>query len=153
TITLKEVDPSTGGWRTRRVNAFCPRGFTAISLPDQTLASRTIFIPLARTDDPTRGNADPAIERLWPCDRLQLQDELWALSLQLLGETMEVTDELLADPTLSGRSGEIWRAVIATARLMERHGVTGLEARMRALKDAYQTERREIVGIDHESAV
>ncbi|GAG33737.1 unnamed protein product, partial [marine sediment metagenome] len=39
------------GWRTRYVNAYTARLFSAISLPDPVLASRTIVVPLIRTTD------------------------------------------------------------------------------------------------------
>jgi hypothetical protein len=53
-------------WRTRYVNTFCPRLFSAIRMPDAVLASRTIVVPLIRTPDRYRANADPLNYALWP---------------------------------------------------------------------------------------
>ena len=80
-IPIKEPKPDGKGWQTIWIEAFCPRGFTAISLPDPVLGSRSIRIPLVRTADPRKGNLDPADLDRWPCDQRQLQDDLWALKL------------------------------------------------------------------------
>jgi hypothetical protein len=50
-ITVKEQG-TNGQWKTRYVQTFCPRLFSAIRLPDPVLASRTIIVPLIRTADP-----------------------------------------------------------------------------------------------------
>jgi hypothetical protein len=58
TIPVKE--PVNGReWRTRQVQTFCPRLFSAIRLPDPVLASRSISVPLIRTADRNKANADP----------------------------------------------------------------------------------------------
>jgi Domain of unknown function (DUF3854) len=66
-VTVKEL-ATDKVWRTRYVNTFCPRIFSAIRLPDQVLASRSIVVPLIRTPDPERANADPLDYELWPHD-------------------------------------------------------------------------------------
>ena len=146
-IPLKEAGPD-GTWRTRWVDAFCPRGFTAIALPDPVLASRSIVLPLARTDDPRRGNADPADVQRWPCDQQALQDDLWALGLWLLPKAERVWAELDAETEATGREFEPWRALIAVARLLERHGVPGLEGRIRAVMRAYRSEKADLLDGD-----
>ena len=85
TVTMKEQGPDKV-WRTRHVNAFCPRLFSAIHLPDHVLASRSIVIPLVRTPDRYRANADPLDDEAWPHDRRGLIDDLWALGLAHLPE-------------------------------------------------------------------
>jgi hypothetical protein len=147
-VPLKEP-VAGGGWRTRWVNAYCPRGFTAIRLPDPVLASRSVVLPLARTADPRRGNVDPADFERWPCDQRSLQDDLWTLALALLPEAAEVWGELGLERGVIGREFEPWRALLAVARLFERHGVAGLEARMRAVMRAYQAERDDLLADDH----
>ena len=89
TVPVKE---STGdrGWRTRYVNTFCPRLFSATRLPDPILASRTIVIPLIRTPDKYRANADPAEFKLWPHDRRKLIDDLWAVGLVSSSRTISI---------------------------------------------------------------
>lgn len=57
TIPLKEPGPDRT-WRTRHVNTFCARLFSAIRLPDPVLASRSIVVPLIQTIDRTKANAD-----------------------------------------------------------------------------------------------
>ncbi|MDQ3754021.1 MAG: DUF3854 domain-containing protein [Acidobacteriota bacterium] len=85
TVPVKEP-ASDRTWRTRYVNTFCARAFSAIRLPDQVLASRTIIVPLIRTPDRHRANADPLEYSLWPHDRRELIDSLWSLALVHLAE-------------------------------------------------------------------
>ncbi|MCZ6866295.1 MAG: DUF3854 domain-containing protein [Chloroflexi bacterium] len=143
-VPIKEPVPGGKGWQVRWVNAFCPRGFTSISLPDPVLGSRSIRIPLVRTADPKRGNSDPSALERWPCDWRQLQDDLWAASLSLLSEASGVWAELDNETELVGREFEPWRPIIAVARLFERHGVEGLEDRMRQAMRDYQEEKSDV---------
>ena len=80
TVPVKELT-SDKVWRTRYVHTFCPRLFSATRLPDAILASRTIVVPLIRTPDRYRANADPLNHDLWPHDRRALLDDLWSLAL------------------------------------------------------------------------
>jgi hypothetical protein len=143
-LGVKEPTPDGRGWRTRYLNAFCPRGFTAIRLPDPVLGSRSVRIPLVRTADRKRGNSDPADFGRWPCDWRQLQDDLWATGLALLPEAGRVWAELDGEIELTGREFEPWRAIIAVSRLFERYGVNGLEGRMREVMRAYQEEKADL---------
>lgn len=152
-IPLKEPTPDGRGWSTRYVNAFCPRAFTAIKLPDEVLASRSIIIPLARTADPRRGNADPADPARWPVDKVALLDTLWATALHLLPEAADVWAELDDESATIGRELEPWRAVLLVARLFERHGVTGLEQRIRGVMAAYQREKPDLLEHDRTAQV
>jgi hypothetical protein len=139
-IPLKEPAPD-GGWVTKWINAFCPRGFTAIALPDPVLGSRSIRIPLLRTADTTKANIDPSDIEMWRVDRRALQDNLWATALALMKEADQVSRELNHDCELLGRDFEPWRGVLTVARLFDRHGVQDLESRMRKVMKAYQQEK------------
>jgi hypothetical protein len=139
-VTLKESDGKV--WRTRRVHAFAPRGFTAIRLPDDVLRSRSIVLPLVRSADRARQRRDPTRTDRWPCDRPELLDDLWALGLSLLVEARGVWDELDDDDAIQdGRLYDCWRAPLTVARLLERHGVEGLETRIRTVMTCYVHER------------
>ena len=139
-IPLKEAAPD-GTWHTRWVNAYCPRVFTSIGLPDHVSASRAIVLPLVRTGNAAKGNADPAALNTWPVDQRWLQDQLWAMALWLLPEAARIWTELDSETGAVGRDFEPWRALVACARLMERHGIEGLEADIRSAMEAYRTER------------
>ena len=78
-VTLKEPDGAKG-WKTRHVHAYCPRLFSAINQPNAVLGSRSITIPLIRSTDRVRADADPLDHSLWPHDRRALVDDLWASS-------------------------------------------------------------------------
>lgn len=143
-VPIKVPAPDGRAWETRWINAYCPRGFTAISLPDPVLGSRSIRLPLVRTSDAKKGNADPVDFKRWPCDQRQLQDDLWATALALQPEAAEIWAELDDETELIGREFEPWRPILAVARLFERHGVEGLEERMRMTMRAYQEEKADV---------
>jgi hypothetical protein len=142
-ITLKE--PCGDGWRSRRVHAFCPRLFSAINLPDEVLASRTIVVPLVRSADKVKANRDPADHDAWPESRRQLIDDLWALGLANLAVVKTYDRKVVDRVPLVGRNLEPWRAVLAVALwLQERHGVPEIFDRMVNLAVRYQSERVDI---------
>jgi hypothetical protein len=85
TIPLKEKDADQN-WVTRHVNTFSFRLFSAIHLPDNVLASRTIIVPLIRTPDRYRANADPLEDGVVAASETALIDDLWRLALTHLPE-------------------------------------------------------------------
>ena len=135
-IPVKEAGPD-GRWHTRWLNAYCPRGFTALRLPFPALQSRSIVMPLVASADAERANRDPENPDDWPVDQRALRDDLWALALFLQSEAATIWTEMSKETSILGRDWERWRAIIAVARLLERHGVEGLEQDMRAVMTAY----------------
>jgi hypothetical protein len=147
TVPVKE--PGTDRtWRTRHVSTFCPRAFSAIRYPDSVLASRTIVIPLIRTPDRERANADPLDDTLWPYDRRQLVDDLWSLALAHLSELSEYDRRVGQEATLAGRNLEPWRALLSVAMWLDENGVKGLWLRMDDLSERYQSERQTLESSD-----
>jgi hypothetical protein len=148
TVTIKE--PTNGrAWVTRYVNTFCPRAFSAIRLPDDVLASRTIIVPLVRSGDPQRAKANPADHATWPTDRRRLVDDLWAVGLSHLPRLREYDAKAAARSGLMGRVLDPWRPILAVALwLQEEHGVEGLFDRMEKLSVGYQGERSELEARD-----
>ena len=146
-VPVKEPAPDRT-WRTRYVSTFCPRAFSAIRLPDAVLASRTIIVPLIRTPDRARANADPLSFNLWPHEPHRLVDDLWALSLANLAQLPVYDGRVGEQARLSGRNLEPWRAVLAVALWLEDNGVAGLWQRMDALSEKYQSERQEFESSD-----
>jgi hypothetical protein len=143
TVTLKE---STGPnkWKNRRVNTFCPRLFSAIQLPDEVLASRTIVIPLIRSSNPQKNNANPSDYSLWPHDRRKLIDDLWTLSLSYLRELKLYERIATKRASLSGRDLEPWQALLAVAAWLDDRGVSGLWDRIEKVSYKYQKERQHL---------
>jgi len=147
TVAVKE--PVNGrAWRTRHVQTFCPRLFSAIRLPDTVLASRTIVVPLIRTADRAKANADPLDYRLWPLPREQLVNDLWALALNHCSIMTEHDGAVAETTTLLGRNLEPWRALLAVAHWLTECGVTDLYNRIEALAQAYQEERPDLEPAD-----
>jgi hypothetical protein len=143
TVTVKELTADKV-WKTRHVNAFCPRLFSAIKLPDNVLASRTIVIPLIRTLDRNKANVDPVDYDLWPHERRELVDDLWALALAHLPEVQAHDKAIAKKASLIGRSLDPWRIILATASWLDEKGVEGLWERMNSLSVAYQTEKLDL---------
>jgi len=110
-------------------------------LPDNVLASRTIILPLIRTPDRRRANADPLDYDLWPHDRQQLIDDLWCLSLSHLGQMKRYETRVNEDARLAGRNLEPWRALLAVAMWLDGQGCDGLWNRIEQLSIDYQQER------------
>lgn len=140
TVPLKEKD-GNNGWKTRHVNTFSFRLFSAIHLPDNVLASRTIIVPLIRTPDRKRANADPLEYELWPYERQQLIDDLWCLALAYMNKVKPYEGKINQEARLVGRNLEPWRAVLAVARWLDDEGVSDLWHRLEQLSVDYQQER------------
>lgn len=152
TIPLKEKDAEQN-WVTRHVNTFSFRLFSAIHLPDNVLASRTIIIPQIRTPDRYRANADPLERKLWPHDRRQLIDDLWCLGLFNL-PVVKVCEGLVnQEARLTGRNLEPWRSILAVARWLDDEGCKGLWDRLEQLSWDYQAERPQLETDDFPSLV
>ncbi len=140
TVPVKELSGDKT-WRTRYVNTYCPRLFSAIQAPDAVLASRSIVIPLIRTADRAKANADPLEYDLWPHDRRRLLDDLWALGVAHLAQLPGYARRVSARANLMGRNLEPWRPILAVALWLDEHGVPGLFTRLEQLSQAYQNER------------
>jgi hypothetical protein len=146
---LKEPSPDGQGWKTREVNCFCPRIFSTIQKPDPTLSSRAIIVPVVRTAQRSKGNADPLDDMQWPCDRQALIDDLWAVSLAHLAE-MPGFDKLIGEKSkLIGRDLQPWRAILSVAAWLDGLGVSGLWRKIEALAaGTYQEERHDLEKVD-----
>jgi hypothetical protein len=149
TVHLKEPNPNGQGWKTREVNCYCPRIFSTIQKPDATLSSRAIIIPVVRTAQRSKGNADPLDDMQWPCDRQKLIDDLWAMSLAYLPE-LPTFDKLIGEKSkLIGRDLQPWRAILAVAAWLDSLGVDGLWGKIESLAaGTYQDERIDLEKVD-----
>jgi hypothetical protein len=139
--TLKEPDGERG-WRTRHVNTFCMRAFSATQLPDRVLGSRSIIIPLIRTANRDRANADPLDYDLWPYDRQTLLDNLWSVALANLTDLGAYEAKVNRTASLTGRNLDPWRAALAIAAWLQDKGVSGVYDRLSRLSVHYQSERQ-----------
>jgi len=152
TIPLKEKDAEQN-WVTRHVNTFSFRLFSAIHLPDNVLASRTIIVPLIRTPDRYHANADPLEEELWPHPKRPLIDDLWRLALAHLAEMKGYESIVNQEARLTGRNLEPWRAILSVARWLDGQGCVGLWLRLEQLSWQYQSERTQLETDDFTSLV
>src|SRR5262249_58498533 len=81
------------------------------------------------------------------------EDDLGALALGLRPGAARVGAELAQETEVAGRELEPWRAALAVARLFERHGVEGLETRIRAAMTAHRDEKAEAIEGDWSAEV
>ena len=146
-VPVKEIGP-TQQWRTRYINNFSPRLFSAIRIPDPVLASRTIIVPLVKTADRYRGNADALDYAVWPHDRRQLIDDCWALSLAHIRELRRYEALVNEKAELTGRNLEPWRALLAVALWLSERGVEDLWKRIHKVSLGYQGERQDMESTD-----
>jgi hypothetical protein len=139
TVTIKEL-AGDKKWMTKHINAYCPRCFSAIGLPNDTLSSRTIFIPLLASDNSHKASSDPLDFDNWPVNRQHLINDLWAVSLTHI-RRLARHDKLVSESIgRSGRSLQPWRAILAVSMWLDAEGHAGLSDRMRGLLDAYGKE-------------
>jgi len=117
-VPLKEAD-GPNKWKLRYVNAYCPRLFSAIRMPDPVLASRTIVIPLIRTADRDKANYDPLDYTLWPHERRALIDELWAIGLANLPHLRSFEKVVSQKARLRGRNLQAWKANLSVAAWLD----------------------------------
>ncbi len=149
TVHLKEPSPDGKGWKTREVNCYCPRIFSTIQKPDATLSSRAIIIPVVRTAQRSKGNADPLDDMQWPCDRQKLIDDLWSMSLAHLPD-LPAFDKLIGEKSkLIGRDLQPWRAILTIAAWLDSMGVSCLWGKIESLAaGTYQDERIDLEKVD-----
>jgi hypothetical protein len=149
TVHLKEPNPNGQGWKTREVNCYCPRIFSTIQKPDATLSSRAIIIPVVRTAQRSKGNADPLDDMQWPCDRQKLVDDLWSMALAYLPE-LPIFDKLVGEKSkLIGRDLQPWRAILTIAAWLDSMGVSSLWGKIESLAaGTYQDERIDLEKVD-----
>lgn len=96
---------------------------------------------MTHTPDPKRANIGPADYNAWPCNRDELVDDLWALTIMYLSE-LKTWDKWIGEHAqLSGRNLQPWRPMLAVVAWLDSVGLNGLWQRMESLATSYQAER------------
>ena len=150
TMAVKELNGEKR-WVTRHVSTYCPRLFSAIRLPGETLESRSIIVPLVKSADKAKGNTEVMNPKHWPSPRPALIDDLWALALANLAQLPDYEDVVNDEVSLSGRILEPWRPILSVAKWLQDQGVDELYTRMHNLAISYQTDKKMIVRDDFTS--
>ena len=141
-ITRKEPDGEKG-WRNKSINSFAPRLFSAISLPDSVLDSRTIRLRMIASSDKTKTRRSPSRKQDWPHDVPTLVDDLWMIGVSFLKRVQECDREAAELSPLIGRSHDIFRMPLAIAYWLESdHGYTGLFDRITSIAESHQAMKR-----------
>src|SRR6185503_11833904 len=118
--------------------------FSATQVPDRILGSRSIIIPLIRTANHDRANADPLEYDLWPHERRTLLDSLWSVALANLTDLGAYEAHVNRTATLTSCNLEPWRAALAVAAWLQDNGLSGLYDRLSRLSVQYQSERQKV---------
>lgn len=125
-ISLKEAVPNSREWRIRRVQTYCARGFSAISLPFDTLADRSITFGLIRTANKKKADSEIADDSCWLTNKKELQQDLWLLALANLTR-LKNFDRLAANKaSLHGRLLDTWRGTLAVALWLDSQDTSGV---------------------------
>jgi len=125
-ISLKEAVPNSREWRIRRVQTYCARGFSAISLPFDTLADRSITFGLIRTANKKKADSEIADDSCWLTNKKELQQDLWLLALANLTR-LKTFDRLAANKaSLHGRLLDTWRGTLAVALWLDNQDASGV---------------------------
>lgn len=143
-ITLKVQGKREGDWDKKRVDAFAPRAFTSIRIPDDVLGSRTILIPLVRSNDPEKTRRKPTSASDWAISPEKIRDDIWLNVVQGLGEIEDCKQLAAQEVATVGRDFDIFQPVLTVAYwLEEHHQVDGLFGRMVSVMEAYHQSRHE----------
>lgn len=129
-------------WQIRNIHVYCPRLFSAIRLPDETLVNRSIIIPLVASGDNRRSNSDPMDYESWPegIDRMELVDDLWMMALANISTVPEHDRLATSMSQINGRAYQPWRAIHAIAHWLTELGAEGLYDRMIKVTKDYRNE-------------
>ncbi|HEX8735156.1 MAG TPA: DUF3854 domain-containing protein [Pyrinomonadaceae bacterium] len=151
-VTVKEPDAGGRGWKTHYVNTFTFRGFTATRTPDDVLASRSITLPLVRTSDKSKGDADPLDFTLWERSPKDLCGDLWQIGLEHLPKISTFERDAKNRASLTGRDLQQWTCLLTVAlwldsvdraETLKRDNETLFE-RVNRLSVEYQSHRAEL---------
>ena len=141
-------------WKTREVNSFAPRLFTAINLPDAVLDSRAIRLPMIASADKEKTRRSPTRPEDWPCDVRTLVDDLWMLGVGYLSRLQQCDADAAQMSPLVGRALDIFRMPLAVTYWLEiDHGARGVFDRMSLLAQTHQGLKAETGGQDTISLV
>ena len=117
---------------------------TSIGLPDDTLASRNVMIPLVRSGDKEKTRRKPTNPRDWEgIVDSKLRDQLWLNVAQGLADIEALKEEVYKSTDLSGRDFDIFQGLLTVALWLERkHGVQDLFSRMLKVMEAYHETKQ-----------
>jgi len=141
TVTFKE-QVKNHKWQNKNVHVYCPRLFSAIRLPAETLINRSIIIPLVASGDNRKSNSDPMDYESWPegIDQRELVDDLWMMALANIS-TIYKYDRLTANMSqINGRAYQPWRSIHTVAHWLTELGADGLYDRMIKVTADYRKE-------------
>lgn len=135
-----------GEWKTRKIDAFAPRAFTSIGLPDATLGSRTIMVSLARTSDTEKTRRKPSNKKDWLFDPEYVRDVTWLNMVKYLSQIEAAKERVNNSSSVAGRDFDIFQGILSIAAWLETdHGEEGLLNSMLEVMEQYLAQRDENV--------
>ncbi|MEQ1944762.1 hypothetical protein ABMA32_20280 [Mesorhizobium sp. VNQ89] len=141
---FKEPGKREGSWTTRYIDAFAPRGFTSIGLPDPVLASRVILIPLVASGDLTKTRKKPTNHADWNVPPHDIRDGIWLSVCKELLSIRKAKADVDSSSEISGRDYDIFQAPLTIAYWLDRtHNMDGLFDRMLGVMSAYHEVKQQ----------
>lgn len=127
-----------GTWQSVYIDAFAPRAFTSIGLPDDVLASRTFLASLQRSNDIIKTRRKPSDDADWLIKPDLLRDQIWLRVSLGLKEIAEAAKSIKSYDRLPGRDFDIFQGPLAIAYWVEKtHGYKELYNRIIGVMEAY----------------
>lgn len=144
-VMLMEPGSKEGQWQEKYIDAFAPRAFTSIAIPDPVLASRTFTPQLIKSADKERTRRNPSDANDWAVDPSTIVDNVWLHVAQgfpaILAKKTDVSEAVDAH----GREFDIFQPSLTIAKWIEDEGgVEGLFDRMNRLMERYLEQKTEI---------
>ena len=144
-VALMEQGKREGDWQTKYIDAFAPRSFTSISIPDPVLASRTITPQLIKSSDKERTRRDPSNIDDWIVDPSEIVDNVWLHVAKGFSSIIAKKPAVSEAVEAHGRDFDIFQPSLTIAKWLEDEGgVDGLFDRMVALMGRYLEQKVEI---------
>jgi hypothetical protein len=144
-VTLMEPGKRDGEWNQKYIEAFAPRAFTSIAIPDQVLASRTFTPQLIKSADFERTRRNPSDLNDWRIDPSIIVDCIWLNVAKGFSRILERKSEVGELIKTHGRDFDIFLPSLAIAKWVQDNGeVTGLFERIAALMERYHAQKTEI---------
>ncbi len=119
-VTLQVPSSIGRGWETERASVYANRTFTAVADAADALASRNINITMFRTSDSAKASLSPMDDDNWNVKPQEIMQHCWMVAAHHLVDAATIVRTITSANTgLANRDLQIWRPVLAVARMVD----------------------------------